>query len=456
MRKRTSGECYSDEALLALLDGELAPAQAQQIRLHLNACWPCRSRAEMLARSISELSALLDSRAIPPLAIERARARLLARCSAFDSVPEPALRAPLGAAFSRIAFSVAASLTLCVLGVAAFVHFRPTGRIDGVSSSVPHPVRERSTQPVLPPPTANRIPDRHPPRILEPKSAPKVDLSRPTAARLLAAEVEAWHALHRVQACSGEPVEVLRQPDGRILVRGVVAGLPRLQEIRAAIGAVSDAGLIDLDLTTMAEAIAANAPSQSVYSERSKVRQHPSLAERYLLEHFRSQGLDGKAAHAEVVRISQQAVRQANSLLSAAWALRHLAERFRSEELQPESERLLTVLIRDHTRSIAVELAEQQRLLAPILPLSLDSVPVFRDGTPTFSRDWSNWVLHHFSRIQYLHATTLDAFAGGDQTGLEFATFAQSLASDLRELENEFREAGTGWLKWAGKSRKTH
>ena len=72
MRKRTSGECYSDEALLALLDGELAPVQAQQIGQHLNACWPCRSRAEMLARNISELSALLDTRTIPPLAMERA------------------------------------------------------------------------------------------------------------------------------------------------------------------------------------------------------------------------------------------------------------------------------------------------------------------------------------------------------------------------------------------------
>ena len=43
----------SDEDFLCLLDGELEPRRAAEVRLHLEACWSCRARSEKFQKAIS-------------------------------------------------------------------------------------------------------------------------------------------------------------------------------------------------------------------------------------------------------------------------------------------------------------------------------------------------------------------------------------------------------------------
>src|SRR5438128_6069300 len=50
---KTSIDHPSDDDLLCLIDGELAGDSAEHVRAHLEACWPCRTRAEKFQSTIS-------------------------------------------------------------------------------------------------------------------------------------------------------------------------------------------------------------------------------------------------------------------------------------------------------------------------------------------------------------------------------------------------------------------
>jgi hypothetical protein len=66
----------SDELLLLAVDGELSPRDANQVRLHLEACWMCRARLEQINESIIgvvEYSNFLIREKFPPSESGRAK-----------------------------------------------------------------------------------------------------------------------------------------------------------------------------------------------------------------------------------------------------------------------------------------------------------------------------------------------------------------------------------------------
>ena len=74
-------------------------------------------------------------------------------------------------------------------------------------------------------------------------------------ADVIAAEVQAWEALHRLGALLGEPVEIVRAPSSpRVEVRGLASTQERKQAI---VDAVSAIPLVTVDVRTVAEALAA-------------------------------------------------------------------------------------------------------------------------------------------------------------------------------------------------------
>src|SRR5271154_7114811 len=59
----------SDEILLLSMDGELSPRHANNVRLHLEACWTCRTRLEQINDSIAgvvEYSNFIIREEFPP------------------------------------------------------------------------------------------------------------------------------------------------------------------------------------------------------------------------------------------------------------------------------------------------------------------------------------------------------------------------------------------------------
>jgi len=68
---------YSDEKLLAHLDGELPPGEHDAILTHLKVCWECRAKAAELERQIEALAASLAQQTFPgPECFLRAKDRL--------------------------------------------------------------------------------------------------------------------------------------------------------------------------------------------------------------------------------------------------------------------------------------------------------------------------------------------------------------------------------------------
>ena len=50
---------YSDETLLACLDGELSQSKARAVRVHLKVCWECRAKLAELESQAEAVSRLL-------------------------------------------------------------------------------------------------------------------------------------------------------------------------------------------------------------------------------------------------------------------------------------------------------------------------------------------------------------------------------------------------------------
>jgi hypothetical protein len=80
-------------------------------------------------------------------------------------------------------------------------------------------------------------------------------------ADVIAAEVQAWEALHRLGALRGEPVEIVRaQASPRVEVRGLASSPERKQAI---VDAVSAIPLVTAEIRTVEEALAADAARPS-------------------------------------------------------------------------------------------------------------------------------------------------------------------------------------------------
>ena len=111
---RTRPKHYSDECLVAWLDGEMNRRKSGRVQEHLRSCWDCRSRCNDLNDQALTLAALMRSTPFPGLREEvSARMNLLARLRTYDL--QLVLRSrQLGSSHSP--FWIAAGLaTMCLL-----------------------------------------------------------------------------------------------------------------------------------------------------------------------------------------------------------------------------------------------------------------------------------------------------------------------------------------------------
>ena len=130
----------SDEELLLWIDGELRWRRAAKVRVHLSACWNCRSRMAQIETTIHEFMHLHQSSIpeLPPSAGPRAllKARLAELARAENEIPHhPERRVPT-------AWVAAASCLLVLVMTGIFLHYH-TGRFkpgtNSNASSLPDP-----------------------------------------------------------------------------------------------------------------------------------------------------------------------------------------------------------------------------------------------------------------------------------------------------------------------------
>src|SRR5581483_8692403 len=207
-----------------------------------------------------------------------------------------------------------------------------------------------------------------PPRAAEPTFVPVPDAlpAQVHSWQLDEIEVKVFYALHQVQACLGEPVEVIREPQA-IFVRGLTQTPQRKAELFEALGSLDASSLLRTEIRSVDEALPAvsvpAASSESVSPSRLPI-------EKQLKAHFKMHDRDPASLNRQVVDLANDAVSLADSALSHAWAVRRLAERYPAGHItrfNPSLQALLNIMLRDHVSELKTRAGRLDALLAPAL-----------------------------------------------------------------------------------------
>ena len=252
----------------------------------------------------------------------------------------------------------------------------------------------------------------------------------PTTAESLASEVEAKFALHRVRACIGRPISVVRVESGRIEVRGIVETKARKTELDWALKGIP---WVSLKVQTMEEeALPAEALHAALSEAEEATTVVPLMTESQavkglgiqdlLEQYFRRAGGPTARVPEQVASLSRDAVSLSEGALEEVWALRRLAEGSLSinpEELRMSSRRLLETMVRDHENALKAHAQQSSALLKPVLTALLvnqpGSVAKETDGTEdrlnSKNPEWIAASLRLFETVDRMVRLTLGLFA---------------------------------------------
>ena len=185
-------------------------------------------------------------------------------------------------------------------------------------------------------------------------------------------ELHVWAALHQAGADLGDPIEVSRS-GGQIVVAGVGIAPQRQQEIAGVLGSMPHVAIRFSD----------SAPVK-VQPERER-RADSSISSDVLQLQARIAGQMGGRVFFD--QLASQVLDMSEPMMSRAYALRRLAERFSADvesELTPEDRELLRSLKEEHTTALRQQTAEMERALRPALASVSNPVDVPGETAPSF------------------------------------------------------------------------
>lgn len=194
-------------------------------------------------------------------------------------------------------------------------------------------------------------------------------------------EVAAIAALHKVDACLGEEVNVFPMSDGSVMVQGLVDRTERRDAIRRALSNVHGDFTVHVitpgevhsaaDLLTPPDQIPARSPAGGHASTMTLAdlssEQMPIYVQ--LMAHFSANGRSHDDAQEQVAAFSNELVNSARQSLLHAWAMKRLDHEFpaeRTASLSPEQSRTIEQIRSDHRRWIAILSRRQREMLAQI------------------------------------------------------------------------------------------
>ena len=253
------------------------------------------------------------------------------------------------------------------------------------------------------------------------------DAVEPTV-NLLETELAVRYALHEAGADLGEPIDIKfgGQRPASVAVAGIVSSNDRKQQL---LGALSGIPHVVAQLQTEEETLQ-HERRISVTRAEPRIVAARSPIEIELLAYF------GDPSAVET--FSRKAVALTEGLMSHAWALRHLSERYSALEskddsaLSLSSRQLLQIMRRDHYRTMFDAAAELTTLMSPILRSISDS-PVESVAK-----------LPLFDSTQQVQRLTLDLLSGSrssDASGHTLpAKAAEDLLISLRGLESTLED----------------
>lgn len=230
---------------------------------------------------------------------------------------------------------------------------------------------------------ADKVPSNDAPTVEPPAGkATAAPALTPTAAPVLATaalEIEVLRLLNAARADLNEQIEVKRTPQGRLRVEAIFDTEARKAEVLTALAAVRGNPALEMDLQTVAEAVARRqrgnppaAPSGSMI-EREEIAQASLAVEADLRRHFSGRGLSDAAMEAEIRRFASAARANSFKARSHATALKQLAARFSTEELRELDEATRAQwlgLLRGHARQTRDATLALRAQIAPVFASS--------------------------------------------------------------------------------------
>jgi hypothetical protein len=233
-----------------------------------------------------------------------------------------------------------------------------------------------------PAPAATRIPAAPPLTVATPLAANPL----PTSAELRNAEVAALYALHQLKADLGEQIEIARESNEQIVVRGQVETPQRKQELIAALKGIP---FVAARIQTFDEATAQAAPKQppatiaplpDANGDRAPAA-GVNLFERRLARYFAERAAapeDAAAINRRIAQMANSAFAESSAALASGYALRRLAEQFddgSAEQMSVAAAVRLREVISNHLAEINTRSRNLRTLLEPAL--------IFIAGTQT-------------------------------------------------------------------------
>jgi hypothetical protein len=167
-------------------------------------------------------------------------------------------------------------------------------------------------------------------------------------------ELHVWSALHEVGADLGDPLEVSRNA-GEVLVSGVGIAPERQQEIQLALNSLPNV------VVRFSEAVPPGALPQAAQA------QNPATGDNRQLRARIAEQVGGRA---NFDQLAAQILDQSDPMMSRAYALRRLVERFPipvEAQLGPPDLETLRRLRREHTSALRQQVLELERALKPAL-----------------------------------------------------------------------------------------
>lgn len=189
-------------------------------------------------------------------------------------------------------------------------------------------------------------------------------------ADVIAAEVQAWEALHRLGALRGEPVEIVRSHGlPRVEVRGLASSAERKQAIADAVSAIP---LVTASIRTVDEALAEKPPRAAAAApadDASTMVQTGTVPMLPLIEAGSTAAAQALAT--DVVSLSREA-------MTEAWALERLArfaQGLGASAVRPSSRRALERMASELAAATAAKLDALEERVAPIVAPLLERAP---------------------------------------------------------------------------------
>ena len=195
--------------------------------------------------------------------------------------------------------------------------------------------------------------------------------TRATAVASAELEVEVAYLLNQIKANLGEQVSVGRTTGGALRVEALVESEARKEAILRALGPVLNNPAVEVEVSTVAEALAKRGQAQggSVTEREVTVGAGRIPADAELRAHFAARLADAERVEAEIKQFAARAMSHSRQALLHASALKRLAEQFtpaQARALPADARAKWLSMVREHAAAYRREVAALRAQLTEV------------------------------------------------------------------------------------------